>query len=252
MLAAAVAELDDEAWWTRQHEADWSDSDFALPLAPSVHELSTAVLGEHLAAGLAELGRCVDEDALTELYATLLDQRHPACLRRDEPLPPRALACLLLPLPRDLADRLSLTAWIPSRRYALDELARRWDVLAGPLRDGAVESREPTWEQARRMAGAVLRADPCELGVDEHATEPAPSDSEADRDAADRGAADRGAADRGEADRGEAIIAFPTTSSWHDWTSAMRRNLTRTTDRLIEQDLWPEWRAARVCRPGSA
>ena len=35
----------------RHSSIDWSDPDFALPLALSVHELSTVVLGEHLAAG---------------------------------------------------------------------------------------------------------------------------------------------------------------------------------------------------------
>lgn len=233
-LGAVAAELDGAEWWSHHREADWSDPDFALPLSSGDDATSPEALADSLTAGLAELRRGTGEDALTELYAALFDQRHPACLHSAEPLPPRALACLLLPLPRELADRLSLTAWLPSRRYTLAELGRRWDVIAGPFREAFAASREATWERARLAARAVLLGDPGELsqGGTNGEAETAPS-AEEERSTVYE----------------FTVYEFPATSSWDDWTAAMRRNLTRTTDRLIERGLWPEWRRQALLQP---
>lgn len=240
-LLVEAARLDDEDWWTRQSEVDWTNPESCLFLSqPDVLEdglsedgLSEDRLTENLAEGLAELRSRVGEDALTGLYAGLLGERVPACLPQDEPLPPRALACLLLPLPRELADRLSISSWIPSKRQMPGDLARRWDLLAGPVYETPIESREAVWEQARRMAQAVLRADPSEL-EDVSLSEDGLSE-------------DAGAGASVEVVG--SVHEFPTTSSWHDWTSAMRRNLTRTTDRLIEQELWSVWRRHARLQP---
>ncbi len=216
LLLPEVAALDDEVWWSRRAAAAWSDPTFALPIAGPGDRLTASELrlAEELAAGLAELRRSnVGDKRLAELYAAILEGRRPACLRGlKEPLPPRALAALMLPLPRELADRLSLAAWMPSSRGALAELGRNWDVVVCP--DGfaaAAESCGQAGDHARRLARALLLGNPEELGKHEQ-----PS---------------------------------PEEPSWDDTTAEMRHDLTRTTDRLIEEDLWHVWRRHARLQP---
>jgi len=215
-LLDRAATLDDAVWWPRRDGGAWADPDFALaidegesrPLPWSPEELASRV-----DAGLGELRRSgAGEEALAELYAGLLSGRRPALLRGCErPLPAPALAALLLPLPRELADRLSLAGWLPSGRADLEELGRRWRVIVVPphlrLPAGPEGVDAAAREEGRRMAEALLAADPGLL-------EP------------------RAAAD-----------------PWEEWTAALRHDLEGATERLIDAGAWVEWRRHARLQP---
>ena len=72
-----------------------------------------------------------------------------------------ALAVLLLPLPRTIAETLSLAGWIPSGRASLADLGRRWDVIAVPphLVEQA-HRQEPADDQGWPLAKALLELQP--------------------------------------------------------------------------------------------
>jgi len=159
--------LADASVWSERHA--WSeDDDSTLTLASESHsplQISTEILSATIATGLDELGRTVREEALADFYAHLLAGHRAVPLAGLEaPLGPAALAALLLPLPRSVADSLSLAGWLPSQRISdLAELQRCWNgALAGtasppkPAREPGPEHRE----KGRLLARAILARDP--------------------------------------------------------------------------------------------
>ncbi|HEX6863287.1 MAG TPA: hypothetical protein VF414_10755, partial [Thermoanaerobaculia bacterium] len=126
-------------------------------------------LGEAVARGTAELHAALQEEALTDLYAHILAGHRAVPLAGlAAPLAPEAVAALLLPLPRALADQLSVAGWLPSRRFDLEALQRSWSVVLG----GATLPPAPPWSpspdqrrQARALAQAILANDPSLLAV---------------------------------------------------------------------------------------
>ena len=160
--AAAFASSEDAA-----DSKVWYD-DGATPVEVSTKQpltISPAALEKTIAAGLQGLTHSVSREALVELYASLLAGARAIPLNGvTAPLQPDALAALLLPLPRAIADRVSLTAWLPSSRLSNEDsgaIRRAWDVVAaGPTRmppDPA--ATPPTAEQrqeAEEMANAIF------------------------------------------------------------------------------------------------
>lgn len=163
LLLPHVAGLDDEIWWERYSGEPWTQPDFSLPLSAADHEglaVSDEVLAHATERGREDLRRAVDPKALEQLYDQLLERRRPAILPGlDRPLTAAALAALLLPLPQEIADRISIVGWIPTGRPAYDILASRWDVLVtGP--DLAVPALPPPSQmKAWYMAEQLLSAD---------------------------------------------------------------------------------------------
>ena len=167
LLLPFIGEWTDAVWWSRYHDQPWTEPDFALPLeadecAPVA--CSEEQLVEAIGRGLQAVADNIEPRLLRDWYAQLLSRQLPACLSGlAQPLPPEALAALLLPLPRPLADRLALAGWIPSQRYSLDDLGARWDGLvlpqAAPV--AALAVADERWlERAERMAQAVLEQNP--------------------------------------------------------------------------------------------
>jgi len=125
------------------------------------------VLLTTIRAGIAQLRERFDETALGVLYARLLAGHRGVCPQPEiAPLGPAALAALLLPLPRALADRLCLAAWLPSTTQDPAPLRRRWDLIlgsdAGPLPSAPGEAAPGAGLAARglALARALLREDP--------------------------------------------------------------------------------------------
>lgn len=163
LLLETAASFDDRIWWDRQDGARWSDPAFVLPIPAPGHPpvaLSERALADAVAAGIDELSRSgISEDELARFYTALLAGERPAKLGGvAAPLPPRALAALLLPLPREHADALSLLGGLPSSRGDLEELGQRFDGVVLP-RGRELGDREVT-PRARRLAVALLAGDP--------------------------------------------------------------------------------------------
>ena len=175
LLVPLVAGFDDGVWWGRQSGPQWSeDEDSTLSLAPTDAAAPLAVdenaVEAAMADGLAGLAEAVSETALAELYGALLAGQRAIPLRGlQTPLAPASLAALLLPLPRPLADELSIAGWLPSLRADFDDLHHSWHLLLGGA--AALPSHPqpaPTAAQARQaeqMARAVLAGDPSRLGT---------------------------------------------------------------------------------------
>jgi hypothetical protein len=160
LLLPHVARLTDEIWWERYSGQPWTQPDFSLPLAAVGHKELDTDLAHAIERGREDLRRAVPPKALEQLYDQLLERRRPAFLAGlDHPLSAQAIAALLLPLPREIADRISLAGWIPTGRPAYDALANRWDVLVtGP--DLAVPALPaPSQIKAWYMAEQLLAHD---------------------------------------------------------------------------------------------
>ncbi len=166
LLLPATAPWTDDIWWSRYREQPWSQPEFALPIAAA--ECMPVTCSEALLADIIERGlqalTAVDPETLRECYARLLAGQRPACLHGlSQPLAPEALAALLLPLPRPVADSLSLAGWIPAHRYSLEELGKRWDLLVLPkaIAMPALSSKaERQLEAAGRMVEALWERKP--------------------------------------------------------------------------------------------
>jgi 5S rRNA maturation endonuclease (ribonuclease M5) len=170
VLLPLVATLGDAIWRDRDELkggggwelATLDGSDLPQPI------VDAAALGRGIVSGLAELRRRFREEDLGDLYARLLaGQRGVFPPEPIEALPPAALAALMLPLPREIADRLSLVGWLPSTLVELSQLGQRWDlVLGGDIDRYPRSSVEVEGEHAGRglaLAEAVYRSDPRSL-----------------------------------------------------------------------------------------
>ena len=124
-------------------------------------------LRQWVSAGTVELQGRLTEACLADLYARLLaGQRAIFPSQASDPLGPAALAALLLPLPREIADRISLIGWLPSMTPEPERLRRHWDLIlggdGGAVAPRADDSEPGVAERARglTMAQAILRCDP--------------------------------------------------------------------------------------------
>jgi hypothetical protein len=169
LLLPEVASLNADVWWSRNGDPAWSDPGFSLPLPPEKHEplpFGLKGLESIVRQGVEELDKAVERKNLGALYAQILARRRPAWLTGlTQPLSPRALAVLLLPLPRHLADAISLAGWIPSSRASVETLAAaHWDVIVLPPhlvetvrpQDVAGEAATQGWA----LAEALLELEP--------------------------------------------------------------------------------------------
>jgi hypothetical protein len=169
LLLPAVAQLDSLKWEEVSTEVRWSDDDgYPIALAADAPiSVDVASVEEAVAKGLRALRAATSEEALAELYAALLAGGRAISLRDlSEPLSPAALAALLLPLPREIADQLSVAGWLPSTWLSdsgAQTLRRCWDIVLGgatALPRGAFPPpTEEQRDQARAMASEVFAGD---------------------------------------------------------------------------------------------
>ena len=102
------------------------------PLAALSLEVSRESLRHRFDDGRAWLESKIGEENLAVFYGSCLSRRRGFSLETPEPLPPSALAALLLPLPREVADRLSVAGWYPSKRRQDVETRELWSVIFTP------------------------------------------------------------------------------------------------------------------------
>jgi hypothetical protein len=170
LLLPAVAQLDSLKWEEASTEVRWSDDDeYPIALAADAPiSVDVASVERAVAKGLRALRAATSEEALAELYAALLAGGRAISLRDlSEPLSPAALAALLLPLPREIADQLSVAGWLPSTGLSdsgAQDLRRCWDVVLGgstalPREAFPLPTAEQLDHQARAMASEVFAAD---------------------------------------------------------------------------------------------
>lgn len=160
-LLPLVASMTDAIWWDRFPVELAREPAFHLGIAPADHA-PIAIDEEGLAAaierGRQALRESVTPDVLAVLYEQILAGQKPAFLPGlQKPLPPEALAALLLPLPAEVADRISFAGWIPASRASMKDLAARWDVLV--TSDQRSASIETVSQKARDLAAALLDVD---------------------------------------------------------------------------------------------
>ena len=160
LLLPRVAAMTDGIWWERDDVSDLqAQADAVLSIVRGESVMAEETLADTIERGREALSSALDPRSLEQLYDQLLAGAHPAWLTGlRRPLSPEALAALLLPLPRDIADRISIAGWIPSSRPSFDDLASRWDVLPD---DRAVASLAP--EKAHATARGLLQGTPANV-----------------------------------------------------------------------------------------
>lgn len=231
VLLPPASGFDDAVWWSKRDDPAWRDGSYVLPLEPSpAVPVAPEAVAAAVATGLQQLRAVAAEADLAAFYAALLAGARPAVLPLAAPLPAEALAALLLPLPRDVADRLSLAGWLPASRGDLAELASRWDVVVLPVdfprASAAVEPDIGHLADGERLAAALWRGDPGLL-----ASPAAPAADFTDV-------------------AGVAEVEAPAAEPlWEAWTAAMYTDLARTTDRLVALGFWEAWRRQAVLGP---
>jgi GTPase SAR1 family protein len=187
LLLDTVARLGPDIYWNRRSDIRWSEDDYTLDLGADAHPLlpvSAAALEDAIARGIEILRAAVSEEGVAELYAALLAGGRSVPLRGlAAPLPPAALAALLLPLPRTLADQLSVAGWLPSSRLSdtdLQEVRRCWDLVLGGATTLPPTGPVPTPDQlreARSMARELFGRTPARpsTGTAASAADPNPA-----------------------------------------------------------------------------
>lgn len=135
LLLPLVARFTDEIWWGRFPLELAHDPAMVMQI-PSAEIEPLAIDDDRLAEAAARGRRALQEAVapadLEQLYDQLRANRRPSFLPGlRQPLPPEALAALLLPLSREVADRISLAGWIPTSRPSFTDLAGRWDIVVG-------------------------------------------------------------------------------------------------------------------------
>lgn len=159
LLLPRVAALTEDVWWEKRGGEFWMNPEALLALDPEDLAFDEDAIGIAIERGRQQLRDTLPPEGLARLYDQLLSSRRPALLTGvQQPLSAEGLAALLLPLPREIADRISLAGWIPSERPSTAELNKRWDVLA--VTQAAAVAFDPATEApARRMAETLLNFD---------------------------------------------------------------------------------------------
>ena len=168
ILLPLAATLDDSVWQGLPRDP-FADRLFVALTEGDLPRLAPdpAALVRTIREGTAELRARFREQDLGALYARLLaGDRAVFPLRTIDPLGPSGLAALLLPLPREIADRISMVAWLPSSLAEQDRLAPHWDLILGNdlanQPKAAAETQPGPELQARGLALAqsIFRDDP--------------------------------------------------------------------------------------------
>lgn len=160
VLLPHVAQMTDAIWWDRAASSADSPLEIHLPIFSTDH--APLRVDEDAIAIAIERGRQALRDALgfetlRAFYDQLLAAEKPALITGlQQPLPPEAIAALLLPLGRDVADRISIAGWIPTSRPVVADLAMRWDAIVVPPDQSLHASSTQPRIEAERMARYLL------------------------------------------------------------------------------------------------
>ncbi len=128
LLLSEVKKFDDTIWWDERGNSNWFQNEFSLSI--SGNDCQILDYSKMIETGIEQLKKLTNEKALISFYQQLLSGQRPVYLSSALPFSPEALAVLLLPLQRELADNLSLAGWIPSSRF--DKIWKNWDCIILP------------------------------------------------------------------------------------------------------------------------
>jgi hypothetical protein len=170
VLLPKAATFTDEIWWNQFDLENWKESDFSLPLSTSdctPAPYSSEQLTASIEQGVEELKTLVHEPDLAQFYQQILSGQKPAWLiNLERPLSAHAVAALLLPLPRNVADSISIAGWLPSNRA--EKPGERWHGICLPSNSSLLKEAMKTRsleidELPFRMAQALLLNNPAIL-----------------------------------------------------------------------------------------
>lgn len=165
LLLPRVAALDHGDWWHMRRDRRWKEPAFCLPLDRLFVPVDSGSIDDLLSTGLQALKDATTEEALSAFYARVLDRRRPAFFEGiKRPLRPEALAALLLPLQRPLADCLAVAGWMLDEDYAPRDRENAWDIVVGTARARVAppSSHAVHLEAAKACARAIIRGVPPE------------------------------------------------------------------------------------------
>lgn len=165
-LLPEVAGYDASIWWDRRNEGDWQRDEFKLELddagalVPDEGALASAI-DEGVEQLRATFG---SRNELLNFYERVAKGDRPALLEVGGPLSPAAVACLLLPFPRPIADKISIAGWHLASAPEFVQPEGRWDCLISPLRPAQLTlDRAPLtakWDRPEVQVRALHKADP--------------------------------------------------------------------------------------------
>jgi hypothetical protein len=163
LLLPAVAAMSDSIWWDSDLTELRMDPSAVFSIVSTAHEalaVSEDVVGIAIERGRQALREALDPHSLARCYDDLLTDRRPAYLRGlQKPLSAEALAALLLALPSDLANRISIAGWVPASRPSFEELAGRWDLIVVAPDHPITTNKTIDGGDARRRSRALLNTE---------------------------------------------------------------------------------------------
>lgn len=125
----ASKNLDGSRWW-KNHESLKPPQSQALTSPFTEVAFTPEALATALHEGKESLKAAVSAENLNTFYAQLLESsREPAILVAEKPLTAEALAALLLPLPKQFAENISILGWVPSKTMDTGKLSEHWDAI---------------------------------------------------------------------------------------------------------------------------
>ena len=156
-----------KTWWDQRTDERWEEIEHHITLEAVTARVEGEALHAAVTDGLKELGRLFGEDRarLAAIYQRLLGRGSaaPLFVELAAPLGPEALAALMLPLPSQVVDRVSIAGWVLSLRATAERLQGNWDVVFCPA--GAVglerQGAQPApGEVAMRCAEQIIAGRP--------------------------------------------------------------------------------------------
>jgi len=175
LLLPHVAGMTDAVWWDRFTAERWSQAEVLRIDGAERLAVDEETLAASIERGRSALVEVFDEKSLWQFYEQMLASARPAFLPGlPQPLPPEALAALLLPLPRDVADRVSLAGWIPTSRPLFADLANRWDGVVTSPHYTTPPMARPSDRRAEEMARQLLAGEPSFVAPSTTIAAPAP------------------------------------------------------------------------------
>jgi GTPase SAR1 family protein len=161
LLLLSQPVTDEIWWWEPAKEITWLESDAIMRIEGANISVSWLEIEEIIQQGCQNLAENLSEDKLTDFYAQILAGQQ-ASLLIESPLKAEALAVLLLPLSRFIADKLSITGWLPSQRTVdIDKLHSDWNIICTNTVLNTSNISSPEYQdEARKMSQAVLANEP--------------------------------------------------------------------------------------------
>ncbi|MCP4700575.1 MAG: hypothetical protein GY862_27540 [Gammaproteobacteria bacterium] len=172
VLLPQVFKYKQEIWWETFSDPKWLESTYVLRLQQADYmplPVSLETIRFAIEYGRKSLVEAMSEEMLCNFYAALLAGQKTVVLDEfKHVLQPEALTALLLPLPRDKADTLSMTGGLPSGRLDAEQLRQHWSILVNNTGTPLPSEKKPVptaaqRQRAEQMTQALVTGDPALL-----------------------------------------------------------------------------------------